>query len=228
MYFDTAYAPFGENYANAGTTDLDFTGQRQDITSGIYDFQYREYNPAHGRWISADPAGIAAVNPSNPQTWNRYPYVANEPLAATDPTGLVIWIGGGPPPPPPPDPGGGDPGGSLGNGGSDCGGNGCTLTARADRGQRDPDPANACTGPNPPIPCAPKDGSQQPQPPQQPTPQATQPDSNRFFSEKTCFYMDWAEGYATVVAFPNAENPVGWGLGVGAFGAWAIGKIGGC
>lgn len=55
-----------------------------------------------------------------------------------------------------------------------------------------------------------------------------QDSSNRFFSEKTCFYMDWAGGYAAVVAIPNAENPVGWGLGVGGIGLWAVGKIGGC
>ena len=31
---------------------------------------------------------MSAVNPANPQSWNRYTYVANAPLSATDPLGL--------------------------------------------------------------------------------------------------------------------------------------------
>ena len=38
--------------------------------------------------MMADPAGLAAVNPSNLQTWNRYAYVMNNPVSFTDPTGL--------------------------------------------------------------------------------------------------------------------------------------------
>ena len=33
MYYDGSYAPFGENYAGAGTQDLNFTGQNQDTES---------------------------------------------------------------------------------------------------------------------------------------------------------------------------------------------------
>jgi len=35
-----------------------------------------------------DPAGLAAVDPANPQSWNRYAYVLNNPLRAVDPLGL--------------------------------------------------------------------------------------------------------------------------------------------
>src|SRR5258705_7849672 len=38
--------------------------------------------------MTADPAGLAAVNPSNPQSWNRYAYVLNNPLNSIDPLGL--------------------------------------------------------------------------------------------------------------------------------------------
>src|SRR5581483_10522034 len=41
-----------------------------------------------GRWISPDPAGLGAVNPTDPQTWNRYAYVANRPMNSVDPVGL--------------------------------------------------------------------------------------------------------------------------------------------
>ena len=60
VYYDGAYAPFGENYAETGTTDRNFTGQNQDLASDLYDFLYREYHPTQGRWIQPDPAGLAA------------------------------------------------------------------------------------------------------------------------------------------------------------------------
>jgi RHS repeat-associated protein len=94
MYSDTAYAPFGEPYAQAGVSDLSFTGMNQDTVSGLYDFPAREYS-IQGRWPSPDPAGLAAVDPTNPQSWNRYAYVLNNPLRAIDPTGLeCIWDDG--------------------------------------------------------------------------------------------------------------------------------------
>jgi len=46
------------------------------------------------RWISPDPAGVAVADPSNPQTWNRYAYVVNNPLQFTDPTGLECFDAG--------------------------------------------------------------------------------------------------------------------------------------
>ena len=98
-YYDGAYAPYGENHGGTGTTDLNFTGQNQDTVSGIYDFLYREYSPNHGRWMSPDPAGLAAVDPANPQSWNRYAYVRNSPLNFVDPLGLNVrfwdYDGGG-------------------------------------------------------------------------------------------------------------------------------------
>jgi RHS repeat-associated protein len=83
----SAYAPFGESYAQSGTADPSFTGENQDITAGLYDFPAREYS-IEGRWPSPDPAGLGATDPGNPQSWNRYAYVLNNPLNLTDSTGL--------------------------------------------------------------------------------------------------------------------------------------------
>jgi RHS repeat-associated protein len=91
-YYDGAYAPFGEPYAQSGTADPSFTGQRQDTVAGLYDFPAREYS-IQGRWTSPDPAGLAAVDPSNPQSWNRYAYVLNDPLSLVDPLGLCGGTG---------------------------------------------------------------------------------------------------------------------------------------
>jgi RHS repeat-associated protein len=88
-YGDVAYAPFGETYSIKNTPYLSFTGQQPDTVSGLYDFLFREYNPTQGRWISPDPAGLGAVDATNPQSWNRYGYVTNNPLAVTDMLGLA-------------------------------------------------------------------------------------------------------------------------------------------
>jgi len=88
MFSDRAFAPFGEPYASAGNTAQSYAGLLQNLTPDLFDTPNREYHPTQGRWIRPDPAGLAAVDPSNPQTWNRYAYVANNPLSATDPLGL--------------------------------------------------------------------------------------------------------------------------------------------
>jgi len=46
----------------------------------------RIYDPELGRMISADPT---IPHPHNPQSYNRYSYVMNNPLPRTDPTGFT-------------------------------------------------------------------------------------------------------------------------------------------
>jgi RHS repeat-associated protein len=88
LYSSAAYAPFGETYATSGTADPSFIGQNSDTVSSLYDFTFRRLSPSQGRWISPDPFGLGAVDPSNPQTWNSYVYVQNNPLSLIDPLGL--------------------------------------------------------------------------------------------------------------------------------------------
>jgi RHS repeat-associated protein len=101
VYSKEAYAPFGETYNEAGTPDRSFTGQDQDTVTGstgtgIYDFLFRKYDPSAGRWLSPDPAGWGVVDQGDPQSFNRYAYVENQPLSATDPEGLdCVWMSGG-------------------------------------------------------------------------------------------------------------------------------------
>jgi RHS repeat-associated protein len=89
-WYQSAYAPYGEDYAQGGDhPDLSFTGQNQDTVAGgwatnLYDFMFREYRPVQGRWTAPDPAGLSVVDPSNPQSWNRYAYVLNNPMALVD------------------------------------------------------------------------------------------------------------------------------------------------
>lgn len=87
-YSDLAYAPFGEQYTKAGTADPSFAGMNSDTNSTLCDTVFRKYGPSQGRWISPDTGGLAVVDATNPQTWNRYAYVTNNPLARVDPFGL--------------------------------------------------------------------------------------------------------------------------------------------
>ena len=88
VYAKEAYAPFGETYNEAGTPDRSFTGQDQDTTFGVYDYLFRKYDTAAGRWLSPDPSGWGAVSQSSPQSLNRYAYVQNNPNSLIDANGL--------------------------------------------------------------------------------------------------------------------------------------------
>jgi len=82
--------PFGDGQTCTGTDwgPLHFTGQDWDSESNLTHFMFRQLSTTEGRWTSPDPAGMGAVSPGDPQTWNRYSYVENNPLSATDPLGL--------------------------------------------------------------------------------------------------------------------------------------------
>lgn len=102
LQYRLQYAPYGETYSESGSPDRGFTGNTQDVIAGvqgIYDFLFRQHASSQGRWLVPDPAGLAAVEPTNPQTWNRYAYVGNNPLSRTDPLGLRLvdcsWDGCG-------------------------------------------------------------------------------------------------------------------------------------
>ncbi len=93
--------PFGEPNATGGA-DLDsahFTGLDQDgsfsaSSLGLHHATFREYNSTLGRWMSPDPYS-GSYNLSNPQSFNRYSYVLNNPLALIDPFGLSCQSGSG-------------------------------------------------------------------------------------------------------------------------------------
>lgn len=85
--------PFGEDLTcsvslTSEVSPLHFTGQEHDWESGNDHFAFRYYNEVMGRWLTPDPAGLASADPTNPQSWNRYAYVVNNPLSFVDSTGL--------------------------------------------------------------------------------------------------------------------------------------------
>jgi RHS repeat-associated protein len=75
-------------------TPPDFFGPGDLYSDGednLYHAMYRQLSSYQAHWMSPDPAGLAAANPSNPQSWNRYAYVMNNPLSFIDPTGLACY-----------------------------------------------------------------------------------------------------------------------------------------
>ena len=87
------YYPFGETRSTTGTmyTDRLYTGQREMEGLGIYHYGARYYSPALGRFISADTIVPGAANP---QAFNRYSYVLNNPIRYTDPSGHICVSAG--------------------------------------------------------------------------------------------------------------------------------------
>ena len=82
--------PFSD-YQTAGCSTLDpseehFTSKMRDPESNLDYFSARYYNSNVGRFLSPDQAFIA-WNLSNPQSFNLYSYVLNNPLSFIDPTG---------------------------------------------------------------------------------------------------------------------------------------------
>ena len=90
------YLPFGElNSSDSGITTHKFTGDERDSETNLDHTQFRQYSSQLGRWMHPDPVGLAAVDPSNPQSWNRYAYVLNNPMNFSDPLGLeCVWDNG--------------------------------------------------------------------------------------------------------------------------------------
>ena len=84
----TTYTPYGSVATESGDTDSHkFTGKELDPSTGLYDYEARQYDAGLGRFISAD---TATPNYSDPQSLNRYSYCQNNPVKYIDPTGHAI------------------------------------------------------------------------------------------------------------------------------------------
>jgi len=92
------YAPFGEDLGEKlpatrtaeykqDSVRKQFTGQERDKESGLDYFNARYYSSVQGRFMSIDPLA-ASGKTANPQSWNRYAYVLNNPAKLVDTTGM--------------------------------------------------------------------------------------------------------------------------------------------
>ncbi len=69
-------------------TDRGYTLHEHLDEVGVIHMNGRVYDPLIGRFMSADPF---IQSPGNLQSYNRYAYVMNNPLAYTDPSGYLSW-----------------------------------------------------------------------------------------------------------------------------------------
>jgi len=80
-----AYGGLRSGVPSAATTDRTFTGQKSDGTGLMY-YNARYYDPALGTFLSPD---TLVPDAGNPQSFNRYSYVYNNPLKYVDPSGHI-------------------------------------------------------------------------------------------------------------------------------------------
>lgn len=86
----TRYMPFGSIYSSSGSlTDVGFTGHRHDSSDGLIYMKARYYDPAMGKFVSADEI---IPSPYDPQSLNRYNYCRNNPANLVDPDGHFAFL----------------------------------------------------------------------------------------------------------------------------------------
>ena len=87
------YAPFGDGGVGGGASPaaLRFAGKERDPETGLDYFGARYYGSKTGRFTTVDPVVPLDAALRDPQLWNRYGYVRNNPLRYTDPDGRCIW-----------------------------------------------------------------------------------------------------------------------------------------
>lgn len=86
----TTFDAYGNKTGSTGTstTPLDYDGQYTSTDTGLIYLRARVYDPATAQFLSSDP--LKAI------TGEPYAYAGDNPLNASDPTGLIFGISGTP------------------------------------------------------------------------------------------------------------------------------------
>ena len=95
--YDQDLYPFGREvphgsevptFVNSCPQNYKFTGKERDSESGLDNFGARYDSSQYGRFMSVDPDNESGLDHmEDPQSWNGYAYVRNNPLVLTDPDG---------------------------------------------------------------------------------------------------------------------------------------------
>ncbi|MEP6756627.1 MAG: RHS repeat-associated core domain-containing protein, partial [Chthonomonadales bacterium] len=84
------YYPYGEERTSTANESTKFATYFRDKTTGMDYAVNRYFSNTMGRFTSPDPSRRSARR-RNPQSWNRYGYVGNDPINRIDPLGLVMY-----------------------------------------------------------------------------------------------------------------------------------------
>lgn len=85
------YLPFGEELTPpVGAQPRQFTGKERDAETGMDYFGARYFSAETARFTTIDPVFTYEENLVDPQRWNRYAYVRDNPLRYTDPDGRAL------------------------------------------------------------------------------------------------------------------------------------------
>lgn len=91
LYADGTNRTTAGKYSQTGQDSVRkrFTGYEKDTETNLDFAEARYYNNQHARFTAVDPL-LASGKSGNPQSFNRYAYVLNNPLILTDPTGMQV------------------------------------------------------------------------------------------------------------------------------------------
>ena len=86
------YEPFGVEltpFTDQADLTHRFTGHERDLQTGYDYMHYRFYGSNMGRFLKPDSV---VANAADPQSWNLYAYVRNNPANLNDPTGHLVGV----------------------------------------------------------------------------------------------------------------------------------------
>jgi len=87
---DATYYPWGQLWQFHGSFGGNWNFAAFGVlepTTNLYPTPTRRYAVSYSRWLTPDPGGEKVVTLADPQTWNMYSYVLDNPLNRTDPEG---------------------------------------------------------------------------------------------------------------------------------------------
>ena len=89
IYSGTGQRTTAQGFNAVNNLNQKYAQTERDKATGLDHTWFRKNENKAGRWTSPDPYGGSA-SVGNPQSWNKYGYVQNQPTNFVDPSGLLL------------------------------------------------------------------------------------------------------------------------------------------